>query len=394
MKLFRHQQELIDRNPDKWICYHETGTGKTRTAVEWALKGDTRTLVICPKMLQENWRRNTEGMRVLIVSKETFRRDWKKIDCYDQVIIDEVHHMLGHTSQMHKALVGYLKKWNTQRVLGLTATPYSQPWNVYAAAEIMGMPINWVKFRKMFFYEVKMGFKMIPMVKPGIDGQLIEILHKFGNTVKLADCVDMPEQVYETEWFEMTDEQKKRSRDAYDPLPIVRFTREHQIAGGTLKGDEYSESVTFDCPKMERLEELIRENERIVVVCRYLHEIEVMARKFGDIRPAYVLTGETPNRDMVVEEIKTRSSYVVFIQAQCSEGYEIPLCPVMVFYSMDFRYLHRVQMEGRIRRINYPKRNLYLSLVVRDSIDEAIYDAIHNKNSFYIDLYEKNRHNG
>ena len=389
--LYSHQEEFVRRNPPKHMLLWETGTGKTIAAIEWAKKNGGPVLVVCPKMLRETWHRATEqhgtDIQWTIISKETMRKDHAKLPKHRCLIMDEAHNLAGHTSQMHKAMVSYIQRCRIPYILGLTATPYSQPWNVFAIAALMGRQMNWYNFKKTFFHDIKMGHRMIPVAKPHMDGALIDILKIFGSTKKLSECIDMPESIYETEHFQLTTDQHKRITDAYDVQPTTRFTREHQICGGTLKGDEYEQPVSFDCPKLDRLIELVKENPRTIVVCRYLYEMEVLAARLSQIRPTFTISGQVKDRDGLVQSLKAMDSYALIAQAQCSEGWELSDCPMMIFYSMSWRFVDRVQMEGRIRRINNPKRNVYISLTVQDSADEAVYDAISKRQDFQAELY-------
>ncbi len=73
----------------------------------------------------------------------------------------------------------------------------------------------------------------------------------------------------------------------------------------------------------------------------------------------------------------------------CSEGYELPTFPLMVFYSYDFSLKNYIQMLGRIQRINAIKKNVYLSLVVKDSIDSDVFTSLKKKEDFDIAIYNK-----
>lgn len=388
--LYKHQQDLLDKNPAKHILMWGTGTGKTRASIELATKNlaDGNCLIICPKMLKENWARNIPSDRFHILSKEEFKKLAPTLPFYRCVIIDEAHNHSGYQSQLHKATVSYLKRHSVPHVYCLTATPFSNPWSVYAFTHIMGRPIKYPTFKATFFYEIRMGHRYIPKPRTDRNSELVEILHLFGSTVKLEDCIDMPESVYKTEWFTLTDDQHKLIENNYDPLPVVRFTKEHQICGGTLKATEYTDAVTIDCPKTDRLIELVKEQPRSIVVCRYLHEMTHLQEQLGNIRPTHIISGQTKDRDALIQTLQQSSNYCLLVQAQCSEGWELSECPVVIFYSMSWRYVDRIQLEGRIRRINNPKRNLYITLVVKDSTDEAVYNAIERKQDFQVELYE------
>ena len=148
MKLFKHQQDIIDADPKKCGIFHGTGGGKTLTALSLA-RG--KTLVICPKTLRDDktWERNLEKLGkqipLTVLSKEDFRRDWEKLPKFDTVIMDEAHTLTGvtpairhrnkvaepKTSQLFDACMGYIKKHDPERLYLLTATPIRNPMAVY-----------------------------------------------------------------------------------------------------------------------------------------------------------------------------------------------------------------------------------------------------------------------
>jgi hypothetical protein len=59
----------------------------------------------------------------------------------------------------------------------------------------------------------------------------------------------------------------------------------------------------------------------------------------------------------------------------------------MIFYSVAFDLKNYLQMQWRIHRANHLKNNLYISLVVADTIDEDVHKTLSNKMDFHIELY-------
>ena len=116
--------------------------------------------------------------------------------------------------------------------------------------------------------------------------------------------------------------------------------------------------------------------------------MEHIKSKLDGIRPTFLLSGETKDRDGLIQSLQDSQEYCLIAQAQCSEGWEMPNNPVTIFYSMSWRFVDKIQFEGRQRRINHPKKNLYITLVVENSADEAVYDAISNKQDFQVALYD------
>lgn len=397
--LYKHQKDFLNLNPNKSSLVWSCGTGKTRTALEWSkllLQNNipVTTLVICPKALKANWQREAKKWTlfpVSILTKEEFRSNWQNIPVYHSVIVDEVHNGFltpNFKSQMSKALKGYLKKHNVPRVLLLSATVYtSSPWNIYNLAYYTGHVWNYVTFKHKYFVDIRMGMRMIPVAKKGMEKQLAEDVKKIASVVDISECADIPEQTFEVEEFELTKEQQKAIKNAYDPLPIVRFTKIHEIENGILIGNEFSEDIIFECDKNERILELVTENPKIIIVCRYNLQIDRLKNLLWQYEPL-VIRGDVKDRDSVVQEAEKREKCVVLIQSACSVGYELPSFPIMVFASMDYSWVNFTQICGRILRLNKLKKNLFIHLLSGE-MDKAIFDAIKNKENFDIELYAR-----
>lgn len=407
MELYAHQQRLLDKNPERVMIVWQTGTGKTRMCLALAEKNDLAALIICPKALKTNWIEQA-GPRHLVLTKEEFKKQWEDLDFFDMVIVDEAHYFFGMKSQMMKSLMKYLKKHKVVRRVFATATPYrSTPLDVYVMRGLIGSPINYRQFVWNFFYEVQMGMRTVKMPKAGMETELSKIVGEVSDVVKMQDCVDVPEQTFETEYVALTREQEIAIKNSVDVSPIVRYTRHHQICGGTLKGDEYEESKFFDSQKVDRLIDILKENPRAIVVCRYNNEIEYLMKKLEKSydefskktstgKPAFFINGSVSGdeRYSLVKRLQHEEEYVLFVNAACSEGWEVPECPLMIFYSYDFSLKNYVQMQGRILRINKLKKNTYLSLVVKGTIDEDIFKTVTiKKMDFHESIYSQQEEN-
>jgi len=404
--LYNHQKQFLTENPDKTTLVWSCGTGKTRAAIEWthvdwSYAGEV--LIICPKALKQNWRR--ESLRwakaglpslTMILSKEEFRRDWKTLPKFRQVVVDEVHNGFltpMFKSQMSKALRDYLKKHNVPRVLLLSATVYtSSPWNIYNLAVFTGHNWNWKRFKETFFYDVRMGPRLIPQVKKGSEAKLATLTKTIANVVDIHDVLDVPLQNHtEPEYFALSKEQITAIKDNYDPLPIVRYTAQHEIENGILLGNEFRDLYTFQCDKNERIAELCKENKKVAVVCRYNAQIDMLMDWVNEAgKPVFVIRGDVTNRDEITLKAEQAEECVVLIQADCAEGYQLPSFGLCVFASMSYSYTKWEQICGRFLRMDKPSRTTFLYLLTEgDSIDQAVYDSVKKKEDFKIALYEK-----
>ena len=401
MKLYQHQQKLIDLNPKKYLLAWSCGSGKSLAAMILAEQNDQTQsrLLIFPKSLRDQWLENTiaphsrNPMSWIMVSKEEFRKNWDKIPACNSICVDEAHFFSNYKSAMTKSLFAYIKKHNPQNIYLLSATPYlSSVWNIYTLGLILGRPWKWYQWNQMCFSQVKMGSRLIPIQKKKINGNpttewVAEVIRTLGNTVALEDIFDVPDQQYITEYFDLTAEQKKAIKELTDTTAIVLWTKTHQICGGTQKSDGYSPDAFYKCEKLNRLKELLAEHKKAIVVCRYNNELEYLKRELGY---GSIINGAVKDKHSIIKEANASNKCLILAQAACSEGWEAPDIPVMIFYSLDFSLKNAIQMQGRIQRANNIKKNIYIYLVVADTIDNDVYKCIQKKKDFDIALYEKN----
>ena len=400
-QLYAHQQRILDRNPKRFLIAHGTGTGKTLLALELAKKNAATALIIVPKAIKTQWQvqAGAYNPKHLVVTKEEFRKDmrgWRKIGRYDAVIADEAHYFTGQ-SHMKSALMAYIKIHNPTCVWLLTATPYlSTPLNIYRLGLLLGADKRFYSgwsywyWRQSFFQEVRMGARVVPLIRKGIEKKLRAKVLEIGDTCDLAECIDIPDQTDEVIYFETTKEQDKAIESLQDPIHITRWTHEHTIENGVLYGDGYVATQTFECLKNDYIASLAAENPKLAVFCRYNEQIKILAKRLEKQgKEVLVVTGQTPDRHEVIARAEMLPDCAVIINAACAEGYELPSFPIIVFASLDFSYKNYVQAKGRFLRINKPKKNHYIHLVVKDGPDEAVYEAILKKQSFSWAVYGK-----
>ena len=413
MKLYDHQAKIIAEDPKKTGLFLGTGSGKTMIALTLA-RG--RTLVICPKTQKEdqNWereaRKNALSIDLTVLSKETFRRDWHTLPRFDTVIVDEAHTCLGVTpntrqrrkvtipraSQLYEALDAYLSVHKPDRLYLCTATILRSPMTVWAAARLLGQPWDFYQFRHTFYIKLPMPGREVYQPKKDNEtkDRLAAAVRKIGYVGRLEDYFDVPDQSYKTIYVSLTDKQKARIKDMRleYPEPIVRVGKIHQIENGVLAGDEFTVPQFFPSEKNEVLQDLAAEFPRMIVFAKYTAQIDAICGTFKQLgRKTLKLTGATKNRGEVLAEANVAKECVFVVQAQISAGWELPEYPVMVFASRTYSFVDYDQALGRIQRANNIKKNLYINLVVRGGVDEAVADCIEMKQDFNERLYAEKR---
>lgn len=412
MKLYEHQKKIIADDKPVAGLFLGTGAAKTATALHLA-RG--KTLVICPKTQKEdaNWEREKGKwnltLDLTVISKEEFRRDWESLPRFDTVIVDEAHTCLGvtpnvryvkkqaipKTSQLFEALGQYLMKNKPSRHYLCTATIMRSPMTVWGAAKLLGHDWNFYEFRSVYYVKLPMPGREVwrPKNDHATKERLAAVVKKLGYVGRLEDYFDVPEQTYKTIHLELTPKQKARIKDMTIeyPEPIVRVGKINQIENGVLAGDEFNPMEEFENAKIEKILELALEFPRMVLFVKYRQQIVAIQEALTKAGYAtWTLTGDTVDRGGVIKQASEAADGIFIAQAQISAGWELKEYPCMVFVSRTYSFVDYDQAVGRIQRADNVKKNLYISLVVKGGVDEAIYDCVENKKDFNEKLYAQN----
>lgn len=413
MNLYAHQKKIIDEDPKKCGFWLGTGSGKTRVALMLA-KG--LIIVICPKTQKEdgNWEREwkllnrKDNATLIVVSKEEFRRDHTTLPEPDTLIVDEAHSCLGvtpnirwrkkqaipKTSQLFEALESFIERTKPDRFYLCTATIIQSPMTVWAAAKLLGKHIDFYKFRSLFYIRLPMPGREVWQAKSDDHSKemLAKLVRSIGYTGRLEDFFDVPEQTFRTVHVELTAKQKARIKEIpmEFPDPIVRVGKIHQIENGVLAGDEFNEPEIFENVKIDKILELALEFPRMVIFVKYTAQIGLIQGAL--IKSGYTtiaMTGQSKDRGTLIKYANSFDKCIFICQAQISAGWELPEYPVMVFASRTYSFVDYDQALGRIQRSNNIKRNLYINLVVKGGIDEAVDRCLINKQDFNEKIYAK-----
>lgn len=395
--LYKHQQELVDQNPARYGVFASVGSGKSITLLALAQKNNAKALIICPKAIKTQWMNYIKEWKAehVVITKEEFKKYEANgtLGHYDAVIGDEFHHFSGLKSALYKQMKRYMTKHNpTYRWLA-TGTPYrSSAMNIFALATLLGHNWSYPSFQAKFFTMVRMGARLIPKEKTGpqVERELQELVNTIGGTLTLEETgVTVPKQTDILELFPLTEQQVQAIKDLDEPMHITRFTKTHCIENGLLYSDGYSKEQSFPSLKLDRLDVLVRETPKIAIVCRYTAQLYSLSDRFAHLdRPIFIIDGNNPDRATTVTEANNATECIVLIQAQCSEGYELPSIGVCVFLSLSFSHVDHIQMKARFLRINKLKENTYYYLISK-GVDKAVYDCIQDKKDFHTALFYK-----
>jgi superfamily II DNA or RNA helicase len=382
----------------RWALWASTGTGKSAMFVSACREVSKNILIICPKSLKVNWQREIDmwdpesSRNYTVISKEELKKHLLTLPYYDTLVADEVHYFSMFKSQLHKSLIAYCKKYMPPYVFVGTATPImASVWSVWGLSRILGREcMNWFSFRKRFFADVSMGFGTVSVQRKGIEKDVAGILTSIGTVIDKDTVLDLPEELHEYEYFNLTSQQQKEieklDEDPTTATAIVYHTKCLQISNGTLKQIDGTYK-TIKCDKITRVKEIVEQYSNIIIVCRQKAELEMLHKELKD---SYVYNGDTPveERQKIIDTLK-ESGGVLLLQSDVGVGFNAQFMNVMVFYSHSWSYVNYSQSLGRISRIGQNKSCIYIHLVTSGTVDESVVKCLGRKEDFSIELYKK-----
>lgn len=405
-KLYKHQQEVIDKDPKVTGIWFGTGTGKTALSLSLA-KGNT--LVVCPKTVRDarTWENQLQKIGIhnipflKVISKEEFKRDNESLPKFDTLIIDESHTICGLTaniryknrqaipksSQLFEAFQNYISRTKPERLYLCTATPVKNPMAVLAAAWLLGKTWNFYNWRETFMFKLPMPGRMeVWSAKKDNEtkDRLAKAVKSLGFTGRISDFTDVPEQTHIVKHIPLTKQQEIALRElpmTY-PDPITLCGKKHQVEQGVLSGNEFEDSKTFETGKIEAILDICDQYEKVLIFSRYTAQIgliEKALKKEGI--DTYILTGKTKDRGTLIKDAEENNRCAVIIQSQISAGYELPSFRCTIFASQDYSFVNHEQSIGRNLRMNAIAPNLYVYLISGD-IDKGIRNALLDKKDF------------
>lgn len=425
LTLYKHQQEILDRNPARHLIAFDRGTGKTLTGLLLAGKNNTATgtditYIIVPKKVKSKWQDDTKNFKddinallgcdlrtenVIIMTKEEFKRDCKTLLKPKAVVVDEAHYFAGVKSQLSKSLQWFVRYHKVSFIWLMTATPYlSTPWNIYTLGRCLGYDLQYQAWLRSFFVPKYLGMKVIHVPDESKSAELQEYVRSIGTVVGMEEVVDeVPEQEDKFIHVALTPEQKEALLGVDMLNPLTGFGQKHQIENGVRKGNEYEPDTLIPDYKSTFLLDFKRNYPKMAVFARYTLQVEKYAKMFEEAGyETLILSGKTKDAGEVIKRAVEAENVAVVIQAQCSEGYELPNFDLCVFASLSFSYKDYTQARGRFLRINKLKANTYMHLLTENvqggnglknknkSIDMAVWNAIVKKQDFDMGLYMRN----
>lgn len=402
MQLTPIQQQIVNDDRLKTIIGLGTGKGKTLSSLCLA-KGKIFIVLEKQQKVDKTFENCIEKFNldkdITIFTTDEFRKKHKLLPRCDTLIIDEAHKMLNGSvnyfrfktvnkpSGICQALLYYVNFHDIERVYPLSATIDASPMTVYYASRITGVTYDIQEWVKAFYFLLNERYR--PKKDDSINLRLVNVIKKNGYYEKHEEA---PTQIYRQIYVDNTPEQQKRIEEIkMEYQDMQQVGKIYQIEQGVLKGNQFTESETFPCDKYQIVKDIIKDTPMVIIFATYTEQVDRVYEYLKDDFKVYKLTGKTKKKDRenMIHDLQSQDSYVLIVNTAIVSGWELPQCPLMIFFSLPYttRSSKRIQAEGRIQRMNNLKVNTYIDIIAKGGVNEALYHAQKNNKKFNEMLY-------
>lgn len=397
--LFQHQEEGYKRllRYKRYCLFFEVGTGKTYTALAALTKlpTDYKVLIVAPtRAIDGVWKVqngfDVSGYDITYMSYEKIARDktFTK-NKYDVIILDEVHKIKGKTSKSSKK-ISAVAKW-AEYVWGLTGTPVANSYaDVYLIFKHMGInefEMSYDEFISYYYVtrplKVTSNYSIQLPVQPkySLVDSLIDRIGNHSMTVRMQDCHELPDIMYNTTYIYGMDTKKYKEifngiikTDEYEETvnKLAAITKARQAANGYFYDLYTSEPVVFEYNKKldvfkSKVEDYLEETEKLIVV--YFFKQDLKDIQSLDFKYTFDPVEFKNNNDVNI---------LLLQYGQC-EALNLQFCNHIIFYTYDYSYLKFEQMVGRIKRIGQNNKMVIDILINYNTIENKVWNAIKYK---------------
>ena len=224
-------------------------------------------------------------------------------------------------------------------------------------------------------------------------------LKQFSTRIRKDECLDLKPKVRVKRVIELDGEAKK----IYEKLrtsalaivedstisfsnKLTEIIKLHQVCNGFTKDDD-GQILQLHKSKLNTLDEIIQETDgKIIIWANYLyniHEIkDFLVSKYGPESTVSIYGDvNVEDRQAAVKRIQEDDKTKFLVANPTTGGFGLTLtaCNTVIYYSNNYNLEVRMQSEDRAHRIGQKGTVVYIDIVAKNTLDEAIMKSLTSK---------------
>lgn len=333
----------------------------------------------------------------LVVNMEAFRHDAfaEKVKelCEDGqiggILFDEMHKCINTESKQSKNIL----RIRAQFKVGITGTPLlNRPTDAY-------FTFAWLEKTKADFWQWNTVYRRKTGQYTYEDRNLWLLRQNFEKIMlrrKKEAVLDLPDKVYTEEFIELNEEQKKLyqliEQEEYSPA-LSKIIRLRQVTGipgaaaSAVNGTAYLNTVSAKMERLaERIRELIEQKKKVVVFSNWIETLNALER-YGITDVLRIDGSVPPEQRMKIAELwqsEPEGGHVghpvlAGTFDAMGTGYNLQSATNVIFADEPWTSAKKEQAVDRCYRVGTKDTVNVITLMCRETIDEAVHDVVTGK---------------
>ena len=429
-ELFKHQRQCLDiaETHDRYGFFLDTGTGKTAVGLNLVRLKNAKTIVVLPLRVilawledasnftpelrvKSGWAKTAAKKRsaiqaddydILLVNPDTFRSHEQIISeqDFDMLIFDESSLLKNHTSKITKAITRFAKNLCFVYLMSGTPAPNNlmEYWSQMEIIDPTCLQGSYWTVQNRYWIKPRADcpWLLVPR-KKGFEEDFMKKVGLKSVSIKKADCLDLPDQIYKKEYVTLSPKQDKTYKtmledwivENEDSVTVAsnqlsQLMKLRQITAGFMY-DENGTPIYQGKGKIEALLEILEENKgrQCLVFGQFRHEIDTIVEKLTEkkISCDKIYGGvDLKKSSEIITDFKSGECQVLVAHPKSvGHGLTFVNCDLTVWTSLDYSYETFYQANQRTHRYGQKNNTTHICLIAPHTIDEMIYRAVVGK---------------
>jgi len=322
------------------------------------------------------------------------------------VTIDESTTIKNRQAKRTKNILALAKLSYVRRIL--TGSPITKsPLDLYTQCQFLSPELlgfsSYLAFRNRYaeMTDIPVGsgrYISVPKYYKRLE-ELETKLKQFSTRIRKDECLDLKPKVRQKRYIELEGDSKK----IYDRLrtsalaivedstisfsnKLTEIIKLHQVCNGFTKNDD-GEIMQLHTHKIKALDEILEETDgKVIIWANYIYNIKELIKfledKYGKESVVSIYGDiDVQKRKEAVQKIQTNDKVRFLVGNPTTGGFGLTLTAVntVIYFSNNYNLEVRKQSEDRAHRMGQKGTVVYIDIVAKDTLDEAIMKSLTSK---------------
>src|SRR5210317_474588 len=356
---------------------------------------------------------NSKDLKIFLINVEALSTKRGFESCKDYLItnnlnfvaLDESTTIKNRSAKRTKNILALQKLARVRRIL--TGSPITKsPLDLYTQCQFLSPELlgfsSYLAFRNRYaeMTDIPVGSGRnisVPKYYKRLE-ELETKLKQFSTRIRKDQCLDLKPKVRQKRYIELEGDAKKiYEKLRTNALAIVQdstisfsnklteIIKLHQVCNGFTNDD--GEIMQLHNQKLKALEEILEETDgKVIIWANYIYNIQeiitFLEKKYGKESVVSIYGAiDVETRKEAVEKIQKDPKVRFLVGNPTTGGFGLTLtaCNTVIYYSNNYNLEVRMQSEDRAHRMGQKGTVVYVDIVAKGTLDEAIMKSLTKK---------------